>query len=121
MERKSVDQFKKMLQAKLPELQRSTSQVRQQGQAPRPATLKTKAIAHLLRNVVLPELSSPSRDTHPTISRDGLEIFISSNRIGAFGGIDLWVVARRATTHDALVKHVHLGSAVNKSANERAP
>ena len=33
MDRKSTDQFKKMLQAKLQELQRSTSQVRQQGRS----------------------------------------------------------------------------------------
>jgi Tol biopolymer transport system component len=70
--------------------------------------------------VLVPELSSPYRDTHPTIRRDGLEIFISSNRPGSFGLIDLWV-STRPTTHDAWSTPVNLGSTINTPNQERAP
>lgn len=70
--------------------------------------------------VLVPELSSPYRDTHPTIRRDGLEIFISSNRPGSFGFIDLWV-STRPTTHDAWSTPVNLGPTINTQNQERAP
>jgi Tol biopolymer transport system component len=70
--------------------------------------------------VLVPELSSPYRDTHPTIRRDGLEIFISSNRPGTLGVIDLWV-STRPTTHDAWSTPVNLGPTINTPNQERAP
>jgi Tol biopolymer transport system component len=72
------------------------------------------------RAVLVPELSSPYRDTHPTIRRDGLEIFISSNRPGSFGVIDLWV-STRPTTHDVWSAPVNLGPTINSASQERAP
>jgi Tol biopolymer transport system component len=70
--------------------------------------------------VLVPELSSPQRDAHPTIRRDGLEIFLASNRPGSAGGIDLWVSAR-PTTRDAWSTPLNLGPTVNTVADERAP
>jgi probable HAF family extracellular repeat protein len=70
--------------------------------------------------VLVPELSSPQRDAHPSIRCDGLEIFLSSNRPGSVGGIDLWV-STRPTTHDAWSTPVNLGPTVNTEFNERAP
>jgi hypothetical protein len=69
--------------------------------------------------VLVPELSSPQRDAHPTVRRDGLEIFLASNRPGSVGGIDLWV-STRPTTHDAWSTPLNLGPTVNTLANKRA-
>src|SRR2546425_850338 len=55
--------------------------------------------------VLVPELSSPFRDTRTAIRRDGLEIWLSSRRPGddvvgrSAGSEDLWV-STRATTSD---------------------
>ena len=70
--------------------------------------------------VLLEDLSSPFRDTHPTVRRDGLEVFFSSNRPGSIGGIDLWT-STRPTTHDKWSAPVNLGSAVNTPSDDRAP
>jgi uncharacterized membrane protein len=70
--------------------------------------------------VLVPELSSAQRDAHPTVRRDGLEIFFASNRPGSVSGLDLWV-STRPTTHDAWSTPVNLGPTVNTIANERAP
>jgi WD40-like Beta Propeller Repeat len=47
--------------------------------------------------VLVPELSSPFRDTRTTIRRDGLEMIISSGRPGGVGSEDLWVSTRAST------------------------
>jgi Tol biopolymer transport system component len=70
--------------------------------------------------VVVPELSTPFRDAHPTISRDGLEIFLASDRPGTRGGIDLWS-STRPTIHDAWSTPINLGPVVNTPSNDRAP
>lgn len=70
--------------------------------------------------VLVPELSSPSRDAHPTVSDDGLEIFFASNRAGTLGKLDLWVSARPTTKHRWATPQ-NLGPAVNSQDNERAP
>lgn len=69
---------------------------------------------------LVPELSSPGRDTRTSISRDGLEMYITSNRAGGVGGLDLWVAARDSTS-EAWSQPVNLGASVNTSANEGAP
>jgi hypothetical protein len=58
------------------------------------------------------ELSTPSRDQDPAIRRDGLEMFLASDRPGTFGATDLWV-ATRASTEDAWSTPVNLGALVN--------
>ena len=70
--------------------------------------------------VLVPELSSPSRDTRTAIRRDGLEMFVSSNRPGSFGDIDLWV-STRATTTEAWSAPVNLGPTVNSTGDDGAP
>jgi WD40 repeat protein len=69
---------------------------------------------------VVPELSSPVRDTRTTISRDGLEMFISSGRAGGLGSEDIWVSTRSSTT-DAWAIPVNVGSTINSSAFDGAP
>ncbi len=51
--------------------------------------------------VYVPQLSSPVRDTRTAIRRrDGLEMIVTSNRVGGAGGFDSWV-STRATAQDA--------------------
>ena len=70
---------------------------------------------------LIPELSTPSIDRQPSISRDGLEMYIASNRPGTLGFLDLWV-ARRASTSNPWSTPVNLGAGVNSStANDAGP
>jgi hypothetical protein len=66
------------------------------------------------------ELSSPARDTRTAIRRDGLEMFITSNRPGGLGSQDVWV-STRETTLDAWTTPVNLGPPVNTPSSDGAP
>ena len=70
--------------------------------------------------VPVPELNSGNRDTRTAIRIDGLEIFLTSNRPGGLGAIDLWV-STRETTLEAWSTPVNLGPTVNTAANDGAP
>jgi Tol biopolymer transport system component len=48
---------------------------------------------------VVPELSSADNDAMPTISQNGLELFLTSNRPGGLGSVDIWT-STRSTTSD---------------------
>lgn len=66
----------------------------------------------------VPELSSLSTDSRPSIRHDGLEIFFQSNRTGSFGtALDLWV-ATRGSTFDGWSSPVNLGSTINTASIE---
>lgn len=69
---------------------------------------------------LVPELSSPFRDTRTTIRRDGLEMIMSSGRPGGVGSEDLWV-STRASTLDPWSTPVNLGVVVNSTAFDGAP
>jgi hypothetical protein len=62
--------------------------------------------------MLVEELSSPYRDTGNSISADGLEMFISTDRPGGLGMIDLWV-SRRPSIADAWSKPMPLGAPVD--------
>ena len=62
-------------------------------------------------------LSSISSDLFPTPRRDGLELFLSSNRVGTLGNQDLWV-STRPSTLDPWSAPVNLGPFVNTTAND---
>jgi hypothetical protein len=72
------------------------------------------------------EVNSPRRDTRTSISRDGLEMFITSNRVGSVPdatgapSLDIWV-STRANTSDPWSTPVNLGAPINTSANDGAP
>ena len=72
------------------------------------------------------EINSPRRDTRTTISRDGLELFITSNRVGSVPdatnapSLDIWV-STRASTADPWGTPVNVGAPINTSANDGAP
>lgn len=69
------------------------------------------------------ELSGPARDTRTAISRNGLEMFISSDVTGRLNGVgaqDLWV-STRGSRADAWSVPVNLGPTVNSTAFDGAP
>ncbi len=66
------------------------------------------------------EVDSPFRDTRTAIRRDGLEMFITSNRPGGLGANDVWV-STRETTLDAWSTPVNLGPPINTAAAEGGP
>ncbi len=70
--------------------------------------------------MVVVELSSPFADLGPDIRRDGLEMFLASNRPGTYGGQDLWV-STRPSTSDPWSTPVNLGPVVNSAAVENTP
>ena len=62
---------------------------------------------------LVPELSSSSTDSRPSIRHDGLEIIFQSNRAGSLGpALDLWVATRESAL-DVWSAPVNLGSTIN--------
>ena len=70
--------------------------------------------------ILVPEFSSPGRDTRIFIRKDGLEAFITSNRPGGQGGIDIWTSTRQ-TVSDAWSVPTNLGIPVDSSSNDGSP
>ena len=76
---------------------------------------------------LVPELSSPRRDTRTAIRHDGLEMFITSNRVGSIPdpvsgqpSLDLWVSTRESTLRPWSTP-VNLGPTVNSAATDGGP
>jgi hypothetical protein len=67
--------------------------------------------------ILVAELSSPFADRLPSVRRDGREMFLTSNRPGTFGLLDLWV-STRATAAYAWSTPVNLGPVVNSPATD---
>src|SRR5256712_9740036 len=65
-------------------------------------------------------VNSPANDQHPAISKDGLSLYISSDRPGGLGGLDIWV-SHRASTDDPWRPPGDLGPNINSAANDLAP
>jgi WD40-like Beta Propeller Repeat len=70
--------------------------------------------------ILVPEFSSPGRDTRIFIRKDGLEAFITSNRPGGQGGIDIWT-STRETLSEAWSVPINLGIPVDSSSNDGSP
>jgi hypothetical protein len=73
--------------------------------------------------ILVPEFSSPVRDTRIFIRKDGLEAFITSNRPGSLGvspALDIWV-STRATLSDPWSVPTNLGNPVNSTVDDVAP
>ncbi|HEX4627974.1 MAG TPA: hypothetical protein VH137_04215 [Gemmatimonadales bacterium] len=67
-----------------------------------------------------PVVNSPYNDQHPGISKDGLSLYISSDRPGGFGGLDIWV-SQRESLGGAWGPPQNLGPEINSSGNDLAP
>ena len=65
-------------------------------------------------------INSSYKDSHPSISADGLSLYFRSHKPEGFGGADLWV-STRATISDSWGIPVNLGSTVNSSAHDSCP
>ena len=63
--------------------------------------------------VLVPEFSSPGRDTRIFIRRDGLEAFITSDRPGGPGGIDIWTSTRESLSDPWPPTSINVPSPVN--------
>ena len=66
------------------------------------------------------EVNSPDGDGGPAISKDGLSLYISSDRPGGHGGVDIWV-SRRASVEDSWGTPQNLGPIINTSFNDAVP
>ncbi len=64
------------------------------------------------------EVSTSGLDFLPTIRSDGLEMYISSDRPGGFGDVDLWR-STRTTTGQPWSTPVNLGAGVNTASAEQ--
>jgi len=72
-----------------------------------------------------PVINTAANEQHPAISRDGLSLYISSDRPGGFGGTDIWVSHRACTDADdpacAWQTPANLGPNINSAGNDFAP
>ncbi|HUF27841.1 MAG TPA: hypothetical protein VMM18_12775 [Gemmatimonadaceae bacterium] len=67
-----------------------------------------------------PVVNSANVDIEVSISRDGLSLYLASNRPGGHGGFDIWV-ARRAGPEAPWGPPENLGPTINTSFNEQGP
>lgn len=65
-------------------------------------------------------LNTAFQDGCPAPSKDGLALYMASNRPGGQGGLDIWV-ARRASADDPFGAPENLGAPVNTPADEFCP
>jgi len=84
------------------------------------ATRATRSSAFATPANLGPVLNSSASDCEPSISRDGLSLFIGSDRKGGHGGFDIWV-ATRASRAEAFGKPTNLGSNVNSGFADERP
>ncbi len=66
---------------------------------------------------LIDELSTTSIERRPYVNRDGLEMFLTSDRPGTLGGLDIWVSTRESTS-DPWSPPVNLGLPVNSASND---
>ena len=69
---------------------------------------------------LVPEFSSAGRDTRIFIRRDGLEVFITSDRTGGHGFIDIWT-STRETLSDLWPAPIDVPSPVNSTCDDGSP
>ncbi|HLG56891.1 MAG TPA: hypothetical protein VI485_16250 [Vicinamibacterales bacterium] len=65
-------------------------------------------------------LNTVSQDGCPAPSKDGLTLYMASNRPGGQGGLDIWA-AYRESADDPFGAPVNLGSPINTTADEFCP
>jgi WD40-like Beta Propeller Repeat len=70
--------------------------------------------------VLVPEFSSPGRDTRIFIRRDGLEAFITSDRAGGQGLIDIWTSTREVLS-EPWPTPIDVASPVNSTCDDGSP
>lgn len=73
---------------------------------------ETFAVANLVE-----ELSSPFLDRLPFVRKDGLELFLASNRPGGVGQLDVWLATRSAVS-EPWSAPVNLGAPINTAGTD---
>jgi hypothetical protein len=66
-----------------------------------------------------PTINTSSDDNHPGITRDGLSLYITTNRLGGLGGVDIWV-SHRPSINDPWGRPVNVPN-INTPFNEGVP
>ena len=66
------------------------------------------------------EVNTAFLDGCPNISRDGLKLYIASDRPGGLGGLDIWV-AERPAPHEGFGAPVNIGAPINSESNDFCP
>jgi Tol biopolymer transport system component len=66
------------------------------------------------------ELNTPFLDGCPILSRDGLRLYMASDRPGGLGGLDIWV-AERSTPDGPFGAPVNMGAPINSEHNDFCP
>jgi hypothetical protein len=69
---------------------------------------------------LVPEISSPARDTRTFVRHDGRELFITTGRAGGLGGLDMWVATRDSNT-DPWSTPIDVGAPISSSADDGSP
>ncbi len=67
-----------------------------------------------------PVINTAYNDQHPALSKDGLSLYLTSDRPGGFGNFDLWV-SQRASVDDPWGPPQNLGAIINTSSSDFAP
>jgi hypothetical protein len=67
-----------------------------------------------------PIVNASSKDSGPSVSADGLELYFDSTRTGGLGKNDIWLT-RRATKDEPWSEPVNLGLPVNSEKDEASP
>jgi Tol biopolymer transport system component len=81
---------------------------------------RTAADGTLLPPTLVAELSTSAQDLFASVRKDGLELFLASDRAGTFGSLDFWV-ARRESALDPWSVPENLGPMVNSTAFDQRP
>jgi WD40-like Beta Propeller Repeat len=67
-----------------------------------------------------PTINSGTNNQHPAISKDGLSLYYSSDRLGSFGKMDIWVSQRPSLDADWGTPQ-NLGPNINTPASDLSP
>jgi hypothetical protein len=65
-------------------------------------------------------INSSANEQHPAISKNGLSLYVSSDRAGGKGGLDIYV-SHRESINDPWGQLVNLGPNINSASNDLAP
>jgi hypothetical protein len=67
-----------------------------------------------------PVVNSAFRDAAAAVSKDGRSLYLTSNRPGGFGGVDIWV-SQRDSEEQPWGPPVNLGAVINTAVNDSGP
>ncbi len=64
-------------------------------------------------------INTPAYETQPCLTDNGKVLIFTSNRVGGYGGLDLWMTTKNSKNH--WTNPVNLGNKVNSTGNEQCP